>query len=186
MIDYSKIRVLILGKTGTGKTFLLKKIMKKVTVKRFVVFDLNEEYNEQYKNDTIIFYDLKSFISFYNTYKKEEFCFIIRFKDEEEIETLLNLLTTQKKLMLIIDEASYFFQKNSKALQKILRFGRHNNIGFIAVSRRVFELSKELRALIYTIISFKQTEQTDLKQLEFLGLTNLNALKQYEYKKVDL
>lgn len=171
--------ILVFGRTGSGKSYFVKKLIKKL--KRVIVIDKMIEY----ESDTI-FYNLTDLIKYILENKPEQFYFVCRFESDKEIEKLFELVWYLKNLVLVVEESELYispYQKQSNFL-KLVRYGRHRGISIIAIARRVVELSNDVKANADKIISFKQILKKDLQYLESLGLENLDKLGQYEYKEV--
>lgn len=173
--------ILIFGRTGSGKSFLTKKIIEKLN--RVVVIDTMYEYN-----DGMIFYNLKTLIEEFINNKPETFKYICRFDNDNDIELLFKFCWYVKNLVLVLEESELYispFQKQSEFL-KLIRYGRHKAISIIAIARRVVELSNDVKANANIIITFKQILNKDLEYLGNLGFNKETVmnLKTYEYSKV--
>lgn len=64
----------------------------------------------------------------------------------------------------------------SSEFLKLVRIGRHSNISLIGISRRTTELHTDFKAMVDTIISFKQVLENDLKTMYTFGFTGLENL----------
>lgn len=119
-----------------------------------------------------------------NGYKEQQY--ICRFNEFLDVVYLFLLIKELGECCLCIDEYSiYLSDKDCYEIYKwIINFGRHKNISLIAVGRRPVELDADLRAQYTTVISFKQLEPVDLERLEKFGFSDLDQLKQYEYKLI--
>jgi len=173
--------ILIFGRTGSGKSFLTKKIIR--NERRLIVIDSMYEYT-----DGIIFYRLNALIDYLQNNKPATFRFICRFDTELEIELLFLLVWELQNVFLVVEESEYYispYKKISNFL-RLVRYGRHRNISIVAVARRVVELSNDIKFNANQIITFKQILKNDLKYLESLGFDadEVTNLKRYEYKEV--
>jgi hypothetical protein len=146
--------------------------------KRLIVLDPREEYN-----NLIIIEDFESFIFFIK--KKKEFRISCRFTRDEDIEFLFKAIFDIENVLLVMEECEVFINPGNKSSNflRLVRYGRHKQIRLIGVARRTAELSRDFRAQVNKVISFKQTEDIDLKKMEELGLKNLDNLISLDYKK---
>lgn len=173
--------IIVYGKSGSGKTTYAKNYLK--NHKRIVIIDPQSEYD-----CGLIFFELGDLIKYYvlNISSTSDFCFICRFETDFEHEYLFKVCKIIGNLLLVVEEAEIYispYAKSSNFLD-LCRYGRHQNISLLGIARRSAELSINFRALVTKIISFKQTEPSDLKYLETLGLTNLDELEDHAYKEV--
>lgn len=173
--------ILIFGRTGSGKSYFVKQIIKKLS--RVIIIDKMFEYN-----DGIIFYSFIELLDYFLINKPQEFKFICRFENDNDIELLFRFCWYVKNLVLVVEESELYispYQKQSEFL-KLVRYGRHRAISIIAIARRVIELSNDVKANADKIITFKQILKKDLDYLENLGFNKdeILNLKQYEYKEV--
>lgn len=173
--------ILIFGRTGSGKTYLVKRLISKLN--RIIIIDALGEYT-----DGIIFYNLSDLIDYIEKdFNRETFKYIIRFTNDEEIEILFDLIFYISSLTLVVEESEIYISayiKQSNFL-KLVRYGRHKDISIIAVARRVTELSNDVRSQANQIISYKQILKKDIDYLKYLGFTKVENLKQYEYEIVN-
>jgi ABC-type dipeptide/oligopeptide/nickel transport system ATPase component len=167
---------LIFGRTGSGKSFHAKKLIKNYN--RVVIVDALYEYE-----NGIIFNSFDDFINYNIEFLPPRFTFICRFQTDEEIEFLFKTCYQIGNLLLVLEEAEIYISPYSKSSEflNLVRYGRHRSISILGIARRTAELSIDLRAMVNKIISFKQTEIYDLKKMESLGFFELDKLNQYEY-----
>ena len=154
--------ILILGQTGSGKSFLTAKIRQKA--KRLLTLDPKGEYSGQ------VFYDfvtLATFISDKNLWDKGNFNAVARFRSQIDERSFFRMANTMSNFLLCIDEAEIYLdpRKSDEHFMEMVRYGRHQNISILAVARRIPEISIDFRAMATNIISFKQIEPGDLKHL---------------------
>lgn len=172
--------ILIFGRTGSGKTFLAKKLISKF--KRIIIIDKMLEYD----SDTI-FYNFDSLLDYYLKNVPDEFIFVCRFENDSDIELLFKFCWYAKNLLLVVEESELYispYQKQSNFL-KLVRYGRHRAISIIAIARRVVELSNDVKANADEIISFKQILKKDIEYLKQLGFQKIDNLKQYEFEVIN-
>lgn len=187
LLNKKRFIYLIFGKTGSGKTFYVKKLIK--NFKRVIIL---EPSLDEYDNEGIIFYDFLSLITYikqYNVNLTTNFIFVCKFTNDEDVEKLFILCERLKNLVLILEECEIFispYNKSSNFL-RLVRYGRHYNISIIGIARRLSELSLDFRAQVNKIISFIQTDNRDVQNMVKLGyeFQNLPSLKNYEFIEKD-
>lgn len=172
--------ILIFGRTGSGKSFLAKKLIKKFN--RVIIIDKMIEYHSDN-----IFYDFNSLLEYYLKNIPENFTFVCRFENDNDVELLFKFCWFVKNLCLVVEESELYispYQKQSEFL-KLVRYGRHRAISIIAIARRVVELSNDVKANADEIISFKQILKKDIDYLKQLGFNKIENLKQYEFEVIN-
>lgn len=171
--------ILIFGRTGSGKSFLVKRMLKKL--ERVIIIDAMSEYESD-----LIFYNSLDLIDYLVNVKPKTFKIVCRFENDNDFETLFQIVWYLKNIYLVVEESELYispYQKQSNFL-KLVRYGRHRNISIIAVARRVVELSNDVKANASEIISFKQILSKDIKYLQELGFTKVDKLKDFDFEVV--
>ena len=170
--------IIVLGKVGHGKTFLIKKLRR--NLKRVITIDLMNEY------DGTIFYSFLELLDFVKD--KNEFNVVLRVEDNFDVEYIFRLCWELRNVWLVIEEAHLYISpmNPSNDFLKLVNFGRHREINIIASSRRVPELSIYLRSQFTSIITFRQTEFRDLENLKSLGfdINKVKNLEKYKYESM--
>ena len=159
----NKITV-ILGRKGTGKTTLAKQ--RAASVSRLFILDNLAEYREGLIFET--FRDLEH----YFLLEGERFRCICRFRTEEDQEALFDFIWTVGRCTLLAEECDWYAPSDkgaSAAFLNLVKYGRHQEIDIIAVSRRPAEISKMLTSQADELVSFRQTEERDLDYLAHYG-----------------
>jgi energy-coupling factor transporter ATP-binding protein EcfA2 len=187
MIKKREITI-IFGRTGSGKTFLVKKLIE--PLKRVIIIDALNEYT-----DGIIFYNIKDFAQYFlDNPNLKEFRIICRFHNfdlNSDMETTFNrlfdLVFHISNLTLVIEEAEIYISSNQRksVFNNLVKYGRHKAISIIAVARRVTELSNELKSQLNIAYSSKQILQKDIDYLKILGFKQIENLPQYEFEKIE-
>jgi len=170
---------LIFGKTGTGKTTLAKKLIKNES--RLIAIDPLAEFNKFHvsKNFNDAFFYLKN---------HKKFKVSIRFDNDKDFDYLFKLVFLLENITILLEEAEIYISPSvkSSSFLRLVRYGRHKNISIIGVARRTAELSRDFRSQTNKIISFKQTEDIDIKNLENFGFKNLNKLNKHKFVEISL
>lgn len=174
--------ILLFGMQGSGKSYLAKKIIETLAPKyeRVVIFDLQDEYeypvlvsNARELRDIII--------------EGKEKKIGVQITDFEEAERIFSVIFDSPNTLLVIDEAEVFIEKMTNArtsyFHKIVSFGRHDNIGLLAIGRRPVELNVYLRAARTTLITFRLNETQDIDRMERYGFNRkeVEQLSNHEY-----
>lgn len=174
MIDHNKKTsvALVFGKRGSGKTTLVKELLKKHD--RYIVIDKLGEYP-----GVIVSNEMQALRIMRK--KPEDFKIIIRL--EEPRPQLFDILYCVTDYLLVVEELSFFCSshKIDKGLFSIMAYGRHRGIDFIGVTQRPAQMNPLIRTQADTVYSFKMCEPIDQKYLEAYGLKNLEKLKQFKY-----
>ena len=169
-----------MGKTGTGKTTLAKKLIEKK--ERLLIFDPLQEYSGS------IFSTFESLCDYFldssRQVERKKFRVVCRFETDIEPEFLFRLAWELRDVTILVEEASLFLSPRTPTFfHNLINQGRHRNVSIIAVVRRAPELSIQFRAMCTSVITFEQTEPRDLDHLENLGFEfNDEKFDQFEYK----
>lgn len=179
-------KIVIFGKTWSGKTYLCKKLLEKEKGD-LIIWDFIGEY----KNG-IIFYEFDVF----SRYVKE--CV----KKRKRIKVILRLHTSFfqsvceyvriiKNVLLVIEETDEVCNPSfiPEGLSQLIRFGRHWNIGLISISKRPASVHRLVTSQADIIYCFKFSEPSDLDYLKIyarIEKEKLSNLKQYEYVKKEI
>ncbi len=146
------------------------------------------EYSEGIIFDSIL--NVIEYIEKNNLYKNLDipFTFICRFTNDWEFEILFKLVWNLENVLLVVEECEIYVSPYSKSSSflKLVRYGRHRKISIIGIARRTSELSLDLRSQGTRIISFKQTESSDLSKMDLINLKDLDKLPLHEFKEVIL
>lgn len=169
--------IIILGKTGQGKSTLTKQLVK--NEKRLVIIDPKQEYE-----GTIV----ETFEDFHDFIIKNDgqpFKVICRYQNSIDHDYTFNLLKNIPNVCLVVEEIQIYvspYIKDSPFLD-LLRYGRHNHIKVIAIARRFSEFSADLTGLAEKVYTFKQTSPLDIQTCKKYGLFNVDKLEKIDYVK---
>lgn len=173
------MKLLVFGKSGSGKTHLVKSIIK-TAITRAVIIDYKDEYAGDYIANNSL--DAVRYIAEHT----DKFNVVIRLTDNDD--DLFKRLNFLSNYTLIIEElwnycTPYYIEPY---LFKIIAYGRHHNINFIGISQRPAHIHRLVTSQANKIISFKQFEPRDITYLGYFGFKHLSKLKQYEYETITL
>ena len=174
--------ITVLGKKGTGKTFLIQnRILKQIKKPVFILDSLDEYFNG------IIFKDTNTLILYLKSQKPNvSGVYILRPESDRDVDLFFNLVFCIGNCSLIVEETSLYCNpyKIDENFKKILNYGRHRQINLIAVARRASEIHRDITAQSDFIVSFRQTESRDISVLLTVdeNATELTSLNQYKYK----
>lgn len=175
--------ILVIGKRGTGKSYLVDKLINNCT--RLIVYDPQSEY------DGGVVFDLdhyQDFIRFLFRYHKANFRIIYRpINPEAEIDDIAKLVFALGNLTLVVEEIEAYCSSHSinMNLMAILARGRHKNIDLIGVTQRPFGIHRYLTSQAKTAYVFRTNEPADRDYLKNLLGSEieplLDQLKEFEH-----
>ena len=172
--------ILVLGTTGSGKTTITKEL--RARAKRKITLDPLAEY------DGTIFYnfgDMYEYIREKNLKDVGELNAVLRPTSDVDKDMVFALSRTMTNFLLVVEEAELYLDKNNlnTDFEWCINYGRHNNISILCIARRVPEISITFRAMMTSIISFRQVEPRDLQYLAAYGFDEdeISALPDHEY-----
>jgi len=177
--------ILIIGKRGSGKSYLVKKMIAEL--RRLLVYDIMSEYRGGIVFGTETMTEFRSFWGW--TYKKD-FRFIYRpIQPKEEIDYLARLVFALGNMTFVVEEIDSICSAYDlpETFSKIIARGRHRNISLIGVTPAPFGIHRDLTRQAKEIYVFDTNEPRDRVYLRgLLGKeidSKLDALGQYEYVK---
>jgi|GEM_PF-4384024 len=163
-------KIVVTGKSGTGKTKLANSLIKKFS--RVIIVDTLCEYNGDH-----IFYSFSNFLEL-DIKEKEKFVYVLRDCTELEIKYLCRYSKILKNVLIVIEEFEQYLMLYD--VQDLFRRGRHYGVSLLLISQRVPDFEPSIRAQITTFITFNHDEPIDLKYLELRGL-DVNIVKNLKY-----
>ena len=153
---------LICGQTGSGKTHFAREIVK--SLPRCLVIDSGFQEFE----NTIFFDNIESLISSLKDRSAEtdkEARFNLGYTPlPYEYESMFDIAIACGNLTLVLEEADRFDEKIF-SYQDIITRGRHYGISILAIAPHPYNFPKDLRRQLTEVISFRQTEESDLDYL---------------------
>jgi len=178
--------ILVLGKLGTGKTTLVKNIIRKKqargsTHKNIIVFDVLNEYSDY---PAFNYYSLQDFENYQGN--KRYIPFMNLFLESEIIS---DIALFQGNSILVIEETDVVYRNtNPESLTRLLHLSRHKNIDVILIARRPFFIPRLITSLCSTIYVGSIQEKRDIEYLKDFNFseTDIRKLKNFKFIKKDL
>ena len=172
--------ITILGKKGSGKSYLTKRILKNFPKPVFVLDSLDEY------TPGVIFNSGYIFLEYLKMQKPNiSGIYVLRPENDNDVKIFFETVFSIGNCTVVIEETAIYCNpyKIDENFKKILNYGRHRAINLIAIARRASEIHRDITAQSDCIISFKQTESRDISILESVDekAKKLNDLAQYEY-----
>ncbi len=177
--------ILVFGKRGSGKSYLVKKLVQKE--QRLLINDTMSEYSQG-----VIFEaeDLDRFLIFWGEHYRRPYRLIYRpLKPKEEIEQLAELVYAIGNITFVCEEIDLACTpyEISDSLAYVIQRGRHKNITLIGITQRPYGIHRLLTSQAKEIYIFSTNEPRDREYLRtLLGQeieAKLDSLKQYQYVK---
>lgn len=127
--------LLVIGNTGTGKTFYIKKLLKKIPNKEtIIIYDVNNEYKDFYPFEFL------------------------------DIEEFLENIVDVQKCVIVIEEATIFFNNRSsdEILTNIIVRKRHNNNFTILVFHSLRTVPRYIYDVTNYVMLFKTNDSSQV------------------------
>lgn len=157
---------LVLGRKGYGKTTFTKDRLKSFS--RVLVFDTLSEYGGQ----TEPYFDLDGFLRAVERRQNGVFRLSLvplSYGNDpaQAFDVFMRAGWIVGNVVLVVDEIDAVSSPTSvpPSLARAIRYGRHRGLSIIASSRRAAEVPRLLTSQADEIISFNQSEPTDLDYL---------------------
>lgn len=146
-------KVLIIGLTGSGKTTLAKALMNNaVNFFPIKIIDPLNDYQDIKNNVEVIY---------------------IEHGNREEVNKLIKSVWGKWNGLLCFDEADSYFpnkQTLSNWEKRLIHIGRHANIGYCAITRRLSNLHTDMVSQANKLFVFNLWQRADLDYLRQCGL----------------
>lgn len=183
---------MILGKRGSGKTTLSRKIQKHSAFQRLIIFDRLGEYSDEKGENVKICETVPDFGAALKEFlKKPKFTLIFQFDIEatnhdEDFNQLMRALYYLGNFCIVIDEVHNFASTHflPQWLREVLLTGRHRKLALIGTSQRPAEVHKTLLSQCHHIFAGTLHEKNDVDYLsKVMGpeAERLSKLKPYHF-----
>jgi len=178
------------GKKGSGKSYFVQhKIIPSLGA--FIILDKMEEYRGGmvFENPGIMKTYIQRMIKAGKMYK----C-IFRWTNDDQIEQVWEMLCDGEKMLLenftlVVEEVDLYCDSYGiqPELDYLIRYGRHDSVSLIWVSRSPFEINRMLTRLTDVYVTFVQSEPRDINWLkDFNWSKDPTTLARYEYGYANL
>lgn len=175
----------VLGKRGYGKTTFANAIIEQVKGKKpIIIFDVLGEYEGDY-----IFTNHDDFVNFGIDNGIKNKIYVTRFDSDDDNIDLFNTLANLNGLYIVIEESDMFCKPSfiEPDFASIIKYGRHNNLNYLAISRRAAEIHKHVIAQSHYAVSFRQSLPLDVDTLVKFGFSEeIKTLQVFEYEMIEI
>lgn len=183
----------VIGKRGMGKTTLADTLLDRFP--RSFVYDTRLRWGVDIScGNSLVVHSLKELKENYQRILKTKKIIYQPDYAGDDLETICDLLLDfpeWKDTLLVVDEVGLLCSSNHNdippALQRALRFSRHNRIALLFTAQRAVDISRDITAESTFIASFLNTEPRDIQNLSAHGFPaeKLANLKRYQYLATD-
>jgi Cdc6-like AAA superfamily ATPase len=154
----------VLGKAGSGKTYLIRSVFPRLPRPVFVLDTLNEfDMGVQFQtSDEIVDFLMEGRPNRSGVY-------VLNTQTDEDSEALFSLVATMRvPCTLVVDEVDLFCNPHqiNADLRDLIRYGRHWKVNLLFAARRAAEVNRNVTAQSDVLISFRQTETRDIQSLK--------------------
>lgn len=158
-----RFSIAIVGKSGSGKSFLVKSFLKRLPTPVFVL-DRMAEYSGGLVVNRFVEIE-QNFIKFPNTAHNK--IYIVRALSDSTEKAVFAFAWIIGNCTLILEEADFYTSVYSTDafVSNLIKRGRHRNVNLILTSQRASELSRLATSQVTLFISFHQNEPRDLENL---------------------
>lgn len=183
----------VIGHRGYGKTTLTQKLIIELD-KPTIICDPRFQYENNSRR--LIFRKVSDFKRFitndYITFKKYKFECVVNVTNDEDFEILGKIVYKMKKVCFLVDEVDMFCDARANKeniMNKLVHYGRHNEIDIITTSRRPANISRNLTSQTDIFYLSRMREPNDKKYVkhaignEFVEL--IASLDRFSFLKVD-
>lgn len=170
--------VLILGRSGTGKSTLLKQVLFSNQFPRLIILDISDEYEgEETSIDTLIDWVLEE-------RTPPQFSCRIVPDTEQDIRHLSTLVLMIGHCVLVAEEMADYAQVEE--FKRLLRRGRRQGVQVLGISQRPADIPKTVTSQMPCTVCFWTDEPRDLEYVRQRwggqAVDELRSLKAAEYE----
>ena len=162
-------KIVIVGASGSGKTYLANQLLKSLNGISVWVYDFNYQFHS---SRAMIFHDLSEMLEVYDSAKRGHYIFQPHDNSENTFRRFNAEAFKRGNLTLIEDEIHTFLtkQKQNKEFNQVILSGRPRGISVVSISSRPASCPNHVLSNAKHVFAFKLNLESDLKFLEsYLG-----------------
>ena len=162
-------KIVIVGASGSGKTYLANEIMKGLNGISVWVFDPNYQFHS---SRAMVFHDLSEMLKVYDSAKKGHYILQPHDSSEHTFRRFNAEAFKRGNLVLIEDEIHNWLSKQKvlKEFNQVILSGRPRGISVISISSRPASCPNHILSNVKHVFAFKLNLESDVKFLEgYLG-----------------
>jgi len=162
-------KIVIVGASGSGKTYLANQIMKGLNGISVWVFDPNYQFHS---SRAMVFHDLSEMLKVYDSAKRGHYILQPHDSSEHTFRRFNAEAFKRGNLTLIEDEIHNWLSKQKviKEFNQVILSGRPRGISVISISSRPASCPNHILSNVKHVFAFKLNLESDVKFLEgYLG-----------------
>jgi len=162
-------KIVIVGASGSGKTYLANQIMKGLNGISVWVHDPNYQFHS---SRAMVFHDLSEMLKVYDSAKRGHYILQPHQNDENTFRRFNAEAFKRGNLVLIEDEIHNWLSKQKvlKEFNQVILSGRPRGISVISISSRPASCPNHILSNVKHVFAFKLNLESDVKFLEgYLG-----------------
>ena len=162
-------KIVIVGASGSGKTYLANSLLKSLNGISVWVYDFNYQFHS---SRAMVFHDLDELLKVYDSAKRGHYIFQPHDNSENTFRRFNAEAFKRGNLTLIEDEIHTFLtkQKQNKEFNQVILSGRPRGISVVSISSRPASCPNHVLSNSKHVFAFKLNLESDLKFLEsYLG-----------------
>ena len=162
-------KIVIVGASGSGKTYLANQIMKGLNGISVWVHDPNYQFHS---SRAMVFHDLTEMLKVYDSAKRGHYILQPHQNDENTFRRFNAEAFKRGNLVLIEDEIHNWLTKQRvlKEFNQVILSGRPRGISVISISSRPASCPNHILSNVKHVFAFKLNLESDVKFLEgYLG-----------------
>jgi len=162
-------KIVIVGASGSGKTYLANQIMKGLNGISVWVFDPNYQFHS---SRAMVFHDLSEMLKVYDSAKRGHYILQPHDSSEHTFRRFNAEAFKRGNLVLIEDEIHNWLSKQKvlKEFNQVILSGRPRGISVISISSRPASCPNHILSNVKHVFAFKLNLESDVKFLEgYLG-----------------
>ena len=162
-------KIVIVGASGSGKTYLANQIMKGLNGISVWVFDPNYQFHS---SRAMVFHDMNELLKVYDSAKRGHYILQPHDSSEHTFRRFNEEAFKRGNLVLIEDEIHNWLSKQKvlKEFNQVILSGRPRGISVISISSRPASCPNHILSNVKHVFAFKLNLESDVKFLEgYLG-----------------